>query len=480
MSDRRALLGLSRAVVRTWVNRASVICGGRARFRTIAALLAVAVLSVEAAVVVSAGAATPVGAQPVVALAPSLSIVLFVIGLVMAALLGLTMPDGDDLGVFIAPSGLSRGIRRLGTELPMFALFAVAGAVLSIPMSVNVLQGELTPLIVATRLVGAFTLTVAGLFVGRAVCLAVVAALTHVRASRMLATGLASATTVVLGGLVMKVSQPAAADVTSPPLWRRLLGAALVPSWLTPAVWLALGALIALTLWTLVRLPAAEPRTVVERPAAWLRRPSRRGPLGLGTATFVATLREPSVVMWLGFAASAPALLRGASWVSQLPAEIFAVYAIGLPALTAAYPFGVTQGARQWRAAAAPATRRDVVTQLLATGALVAGAVALQVGVGLLVGLPPQLVQWPLVAIVFAASLFWGHVTPVVRGESSTWVAVDVLAVVTSALVVVGGVLLADRLPIEASVFEPLALGLLLVAGLATVSLARRRGSAVA
>ena len=140
----------------------------------------------------------------------------------------------------------------------------------------------------------------------------------------------------------------------------------------------------------------------------------------------------------------------------------------------------MTRGARQWRAAAAPTSRRDVVAQLLAAGALVAGAVVLQVVVGLLVGLPPQLVQWPLVAIVFAASLFWGHVTPVVRGESSTWVAVDVLAVVTSALVVVGGVLLAERLPIEASVFEPLALGLLLVAGLATLSLARRRGSAVA
>ncbi|OFE17218.1 hypothetical protein BA895_17365 [Humibacillus sp. DSM 29435] len=482
MTDRpalRALLGLSRAVVRTWVNRASALCGGRARFRVIVAVLAIALLAVEGAIIVKAGGAAPVGAQPTEALAPSLGVLLFVIGMVMAALLGLTMPDGDELSVFIAPAGLSRGVRRLGAELPMFGLFAVAGAVLSIPMSTNVLQGQLSASVLATRLVGAFMLTVTGLLVGRAASVAVVAALAHLRASRMLSTGLASAVTIVIGGLVMKVTQPTVTDVTRPPVWRRVVGAALVPGWLTPVVVLGLLAVCGAALVALVGLPAGQTRSVVERPAAWLRRPGRRGPLGVGSATALATLREPSVVMWLGFAAAAPLLLRGASWVSALPVDIFAVYAVGLPALTAAYPYGVTRGLRQWRAVSAPTTRRDVAAALVATTALVVGAVALQVVCGLLVGLPPQIVQWPLVAIVFAAALCWGHLTPVVRGESSTWVTVDLLAVVTSALVVVGGVALADRLQAEALVFEPLSLILLVVAAVVVLVLGRRRGSVV-
>ena len=480
MTDHRALLGLSRAVVRTWVNRASALCGGRVRFRLLLALLGVGLLAVEGAVVIKAGATAPVGAQPVESLAPSLSVMLFVTGMVMAALLGLTMPDGDELSVFIAPAGLSRGVRRLGTELPMFGLFAVAGAVLSIPMSTNVLQGQLTAPVLATRVVGAFALTVTGLLVGRAVATAVVGTLSRRGTSRMLATGLGSAVTVVIGGLVMKAAQPTVADVMRPPAWRRMVGAALVPGWLTPVAVLGLLLVSAVALVALVRLPAAPTRSVVERPTAWLRRPARRGALGLGSATALATLREPSVVMWLGFAAAAPLLLRGASWVSALPVDIFAVYAVGLPALTAAYPFGVTRGVRQWRAVAGPTTRRDVVAALVATTGLVAGAVALQVVCGILVGLPPQLVQWPLVAIVFAAALFWGHVTPVVRGESSTWVSVDLLAVVTSALVVVGGVALADRLQVGAPVFEPLSLTLVVAVGAVVLVLGRRRRSVVA
>lgn len=480
MSHRSALLGIARAVVRTWVNRASAVCGGRTRFRLVAGGLAGAVLALDLAVVLKAGGTAAVAPQPVAALAPSLSIVLFVIGMVMAALLGLTMPDGDELSVFIAPAGLPRGVRRLGTELPMLGLFAVGAAVLSIPMSTNVLQGRLDAVIVVTRLLGAFGLTVSGLLLGRALCVGLVLALTRAQASRMLATGLASAATVVVGGLLMKVTQPSAADVTSPSVWRRVVGAALVSGGLTAVAWLLLVLLVIVALGVLICLPAAPPRTVVERPTPWLRRPGRRGPLALGRATLLATLREPSVIMWLAFAAAAPALLRGASWVSQLPVEIFAVYAVGLPALTAAYPFGVSQGARQWRAAAAPTTGRAVLSQLGAAAALVAGAVLLQTVVAIAAGLPPQLVQWPLVAIVFAASLFWGHVTPVVRGESSSWVAVDILAVVTSALVVAAGVMLGDHLQVDASVFETLALTLLAVAGLAALSLARRRGSAVA
>lgn len=477
MSHRRALFGLARAVVRTWVNRASVICGGRARFTAIAALLAVGVLGVETAVVLRAGRMAEVGAQPITALAPSLGVVLLVIGMVMAALLALTMPDGDELSVFVAPSGLPRGIRRLGTELPTFAVFAGAGAVLCIPMSTNVLQDALTPGILAVRLIGAFLLTVTGLLAGRAISIAVMSLLGRIGVSRMAGVALASATTVVLGGLAMKVSQPSAADVTSPPLWRRLIGSTMLAGWLTPVMMLVLVGVGGFCIWALVAIPTGRSNAVVERPAAWLRRAGRHGRLGLTRATLLATLREPSVVMWLGFAAAAPVLLRGMNWVSGLPADIFAVFAVGLPALTAAYPFGVTRGLRQWRAAAGPATGHDAAAQFLAATLLVLGALALQAACGLLVSLPPQPAQWPLVVIVYAAALFWGHVTPVSRGESSTWVVVDVLAVVTSALVIVGGVMLADHLSATAVVFEPLSVALLAAAGGVALQVGRRRGA---